>query len=878
MNNKSMYQNRKIVCNSIAVFWIVFCIFFLLYKIMGYAPFGSNSLAGEDASYQYMDLFSYLKNVAYGEDNIFYSFGKALGGNSIAIFSYYLSSPFNVLVLLFDQADFHTFYDLLATLKLALAGALFSVFLNKRFTEYLTLNSHNAFVILLSISYALSQYSIAQSRNIMWLDGVYMLPLILLGVFEVVHGGPLHKLAVPTALSILFNWYTGGINCLFTIFWFVLEAALKISEDTREVKSIKSYMNILLRYGSAMGLGCLCSFILIIPTIGALRYSSRGMLDFKNLFSPMFGGIFTSSIRSYFIGALCSYGTASLFCGSLALIGAVGCFLRKDFSKTRKRILGTGVIMMILLLYWNPFRTMFSLLKKAESFWFRYSYIGIAYLLFLSALFFLTDEKEMKKVSVLKISPIFSLMLLVLNYIRPPEDMRLVYYTILTMFMIAMALEMLRKYDVCSIHKQNLIRMLLVILVLGEMTYSTKELMEYYHKGKIDKYANYVVNEREQINAITNQDTAPYRITQTSTYNMGGSGLTANYNEALAYNYWSISHYTSSPDDMQRQFLDRVGYRINGENMYIVNTSILGADSLLGVKYILSKYPINGLKEVGYGSYDEKKVYLNPFCLPMAFVYESGAYDISDDLNPFAYQNTLYSQLLGENIEIYRPVAFSVLQSGDVSTKESRIYELQLLDGDYAYYGNLPWNEEIDATLDINGYSKISYARRGSPSVFYIPVGEDDITAVISVSSDTSYNLTENQEQFYALDLELFSEVTERLKSKTADDLIIKNGYVRIEVEGGNNEKLFLSVPYDDGWVIKQNNIEITPEKFADCLITLPLQEGKNIIEMKYHAKYVPEGAILTGIGIVLLVWVSIREKNLSTTREPSIQAESQSE
>lgn len=97
-----MYQNRRIVCNSLAVILIVFCTFFLLYKIMGYAPFGNNSLAGEDASKQYLDLFSYLKNVACGEDNLFYSFGKALGGNCIAIFSYYLSSPFNVLVLLFD--------------------------------------------------------------------------------------------------------------------------------------------------------------------------------------------------------------------------------------------------------------------------------------------------------------------------------------------------------------------------------------------------------------------------------------------------------------------------------------------------------------------------------------------------------------------------------------------------------------------------------------------------------------------------------------------------------------------------------------------------------------------------------------------------------
>ena len=39
-------------------------------------------------------------------------------------------------------------------------------------------------------------------------------------------------------------------------------------------------------------------------------------------------------------------------------------------------------------------------------------------------------------------------------------------------------------------------------------------------------------------------------------------------------------------------------HNICGDNMNIVNTSIIGADSLMNVKYILADYEINGLKKL----------------------------------------------------------------------------------------------------------------------------------------------------------------------------------------------------------------------------------------------------------------------------------------
>ena len=90
--------NRCIIC-----FMIVELIMLISYKLYNYAPFGNNSLACMDATIQYLDFFAYLKDVLNGENSIAYTFGKTLGGNNIAVFTYYLSSPLNLLVLFFNE-------------------------------------------------------------------------------------------------------------------------------------------------------------------------------------------------------------------------------------------------------------------------------------------------------------------------------------------------------------------------------------------------------------------------------------------------------------------------------------------------------------------------------------------------------------------------------------------------------------------------------------------------------------------------------------------------------------------------------------------------------------------------------------------------------
>lgn len=179
-------QNRYLCIYS---FSITFLLMLILFWHYGYAPFGGNSMASHDASVQYLDFYSYFKDVLSGKNNITYTFSKTLGGNNIGVFSYYLTSPFMLLCVFFKKTQLHAFFDVLVMLKLSTASFTFCWFLTGRFHKHFSAGNtsiKNFSMVILSVSYGLCQYSIAQSCNLMWLDGVYMLPLILLGVYHMV--------------------------------------------------------------------------------------------------------------------------------------------------------------------------------------------------------------------------------------------------------------------------------------------------------------------------------------------------------------------------------------------------------------------------------------------------------------------------------------------------------------------------------------------------------------------------------------------------------------------------------------------------------------------------------------------------------------------
>ena len=114
-------KNKKWCC--FVIFVISFVFMMVLYRFYRYAPFGNQSLAWADANIQYLDFFAFLKDVIHGKNTIKYTFANTLGGTCFGVFSYYLASPLNLLIVFFEKEQLHSFFDLLVAIKLSLAAA-----------------------------------------------------------------------------------------------------------------------------------------------------------------------------------------------------------------------------------------------------------------------------------------------------------------------------------------------------------------------------------------------------------------------------------------------------------------------------------------------------------------------------------------------------------------------------------------------------------------------------------------------------------------------------------------------------------------------------------------------------------------------------------
>ena len=746
----------------------------LVFYLDGFVPFGNNTPAVTDAKLQYLDLFAYYRDVLTGQNSAGYTFSNTLGGSAIAILAYYLASPFNLLVLLFKKEQMNLFLEVLITAKLSASSAAFSWFIGHRFRNRVP----GEIALVLSVSYGLMQYTLAQGSNVMWLDGVILLPFIVLGVHKTARaprmagsfgaagaprkpgafgaaGAPrmahaqqsaeesiaILSLAVPAAISVIANWYTGGINYLFSFAWLVYEAARgqggRKSEGSTEEKGSKAraFLPALRRYAAGMGLGLLLASFLFVPNVLALRQGKGA------LWNPASAGTFVSGssaseglmpgglrgnplsvFRSYRIGEISDSSKVSFFCGSLALFGTAAFFLSGRIRK-RDKAAGAGLLVFaVMSVFWQPLFVLFSLFQYSNSYWYRYGYLGSFILLYFAAYWAgsLTGwagtasgrkasasgragtasgrkasvrgrAAERRQSCVIIGAGAISVFLILLSQrIRPSGGMRSTRIAVLVLAGITVLLLVLslkpagaaagdggtpgRRPAAGAAAKASAIA--LAVLCIGEMFLQTRAMLGIYHTDTAEEYAAYSRQAQEQIGALQSFDSDGfYRVNQTSTRIGNKDGLTAAYLDAMAYGYASVSGYTSCPENIQLDFLDRIGYRKEYESFNIVNTSFLPADSLLGVRYVLSGYEIPGLREVqGPGVHNGKAVFENPFVLPVAMIVEEGIQEDSKysaaqenaekeqvsaerEQDPFAYLEQIYGELSGQGAGLFVPVA-----------------------------------------------------------------------------------------------------------------------------------------------------------------------------------------------------------------------------
>lgn len=355
----------------LAAFAIPFCVLLAAFAMRGIYPFGDVSVMLYDMPVQYAEYFGWLIQVLHGQGNLLYSNAAGLGGGMFSLFTYYLSSPFNLIAFFFTPETVPQLFSVLYLVKIPACAVGCLVLLRGRllaadaesWREARTAAAsapagRQALLVLLACAYALTSYVLGYASNIMWLDGVIMAPLAALGAYRLVQRRACGGLFAACACAIVFNWYTGYMVCLLCVLWFFYELARDRSLRGRRLRRCW-------RFAATMALAVGVGMVVLIPTALSLLGGKGTHAGLASLACNTGLARNPLAVADLFcIGTLPGITTQAnlpaLTISALVLVG-VGMFLANGAIRRRERIAGAAfTLVMATSLVFTPVATIWS--------------------------------------------------------------------------------------------------------------------------------------------------------------------------------------------------------------------------------------------------------------------------------------------------------------------------------------------------------------------------------------------------------------------------------------------------------------------------------------------------------------------------------------
>ena len=800
-----MKKNKTIYILSfiIPIFLLIMVLFI---KGIG---FNAEKLLVSDMHSQYTSLFLYLKRVLNGSESIFYSFNNGLGGSMYATFAYYLASPLNLLIIFFNENSIPVFIMLILFIKIGLCGLTMNIYVNKHFG--LQFES-----LIFSCCYALMAYVVNYYFNIMWLDGVYLLPLVLLGIDKLLNENKFLLYIISLFLAIFSNFYIGYMICIFSCIYFVQQLLLNYEKNQCKKKILNFIVYSLLA-------GLLASFLLI-PTLIEIENFSRSnnsivKLDIIKSVSQFFTSFY---IGTHHCTNLENYYGTFVFCGIFSIMNFVLYFFNKNVHKKEKMISLIIFIFLFLSSIIPFFKYIWHGFSYPNSFNNRFSFIISFYIIFIAIKNYMKfDKKNIRNIFFIIIYLIVGIFLL-LNKYR--------FYNINNLFLsiLFIIIYYIIIYLIKSIKLRNII---IFIFLVFELLINSYISFNYNKSNSISfiKFKNDFCNK-----LIYDND---YRLDQNYLY----GGL-----DGLMCSYSGITTYSSTNNISKYNISNNFGY----DTSYLVSINELKntpiADSLLGIKYIYSNFDTlynlsddnikieyfndktNKLKN------DQFNLYINKYALKIGYIVDNVNIKFTDY---FDYQNELLKKLSGINK--------NVLEKINVEKITNTKYRIDV-DGNIfvkIYYDKNEtfFNGEI-YDIYLNGKKQ----KIKNYSIFYLQSGIMDIS---NLREDISIKNVE----FYKFNNEIFVEQMKKLKQNEINIVKKQKDELWFNIYADKKSKVLLTLPYEKGWKIYDNGKEIKYEKALDGLILINIDDGKHNIKMKYRPVYMDITLIFS---IIVLIYI----------------------
>ena len=114
----SMKNLLKKYRDYLMIMGITLTIFIIIFLSKHIYPFGNNSLIYGDMYDQLTSFYYYVYDCLKGSSSLLINFGASSGVNFFGIITYYLLSPFTLLVVLVERSKIYLFVSIIIVLKI----------------------------------------------------------------------------------------------------------------------------------------------------------------------------------------------------------------------------------------------------------------------------------------------------------------------------------------------------------------------------------------------------------------------------------------------------------------------------------------------------------------------------------------------------------------------------------------------------------------------------------------------------------------------------------------------------------------------------------------------------------------------------------------
>ncbi len=834
-------------------------------------PFGEDcsTLIG-DSRNQYIQFFQLLYDRIAEKKSFLFSWDTGMGFDFLSNFWYYMSNPCNWIVLLFGRT--HIELGMICSILLQTGGCAvaFMYFLMHTQMNRIKTEKWNIYVCMLfSSAYALCDYILAYKYNLMWMLGLMVVPLIMLGTEYLVQKQDSRLYMVTLFLGFISNFYFAWFLCIWAVICFI--------EQSKE--NFKHWKKAFFRFVSSSVITALCAAFVLIPSFLAVlgrnnsnwySISDFGIGRHDDLGNFINGFFWAHDLK--IVGE--DLFTQNNYCGIFVIVLSVVYFFNKNISRTNKIKRFSEIIFLVMAMNWIGLYWLMHGCAIPHMYTNRYAFMLI-FLLLLTAFesLYHLDEIRFRHVGMVGlIMAVFYGFALFNSNLQDSAVCYLGTFCLILCVLIGLALFVRHNYS------RNIFIIQLCMIgfveILTNLFFSNADSVSDRTdamKGTgawMAEYDDITVESGERKTAFLISGQKFFAYSQTDIFAsaihsdllklFGKVGL-SDGNAEVIYTYQGTTPLTSVLFNVRYVLTDLPG-RFGGYSLSRQEDGfgVYEADNLVGLGYVL---PENVL----FWNLDDKNIFesqnnfsngvLNcgnlftevnfedaavEYAACEVLSYENGVYHyINQDEEADRYASILLSMEIPENMDLY-------FYSKSTNRQSCNVY----LDGELIY------NDER-AIQDDASTIHIGNVERGQ--ILQILLSD-----VSSIQGEADIYVC-----FYQYHDDVMQEALAKMRESVYNIDTFEDTSVSGTVDAAKDGILYTSIPYYKGFTAYVDGKKTEIVKIGDAMTGVRVPAGKHTVEFRYFTYGLKTGIGLSIFGFLLViinaVYAGKRKKNLET-------------